>query len=225
MKKPPVVLSSVAALTAVILFVFGFCFNCFAGIEVYTSSDGLWNYTIVNTDQVYICSGSVNQRAYLGDEKDIIIPAFIDGHRVFGIGKYAFSGIDGITSVSFPKAMLHNNVDFEESTPSMAGYYCYKGSTSDKFARQNSFLSSKMRYIGDVNADGAITLDDYSLVLGYLADESAACFDTDRIRTADYDSDTAVDAFDLFFIGRVVNAGASVGSDDDESRYAIIEWG
>lgn len=221
MKRLPVKLTALSVVVSLLVLL---SVNCFAEIPIYTSSDGLWRYSLINGDEAFICSGDNENSAYLGEEKDIIIPAEIDGHKVFGISKYAFAGVEGISSISVPQGIVHNCIDFEQSMPEMSGYYCYKGTAADTFAKQNEYLSSKIRYFGDVNSDEKIDLSDYALVLSYL-DGSSIELEADQLRAADYDADTSVDAFDLFYINRLSNSGITIGSDDDDSHYAIIDWG
>jgi hypothetical protein len=221
MKRPYVKLTALAVVVSLLVL---FCVNCFAEIPIYTSSDGLWRYSLINGDEAFICSGDNENSAYLGEDKDIIIPAYIDGHKVFGISKYAFAGVDGISSISVPQGIVHNGIDYAQSTPDMSGYFCYKGTSADTFAKQNEFLSSKIRYFGDVNSDAKIDLSDYALIKNYL-DGSSNELEVDQLRAADYDVDTSVDAFDLFYINRIANSGMHIGNGDDDSHYAIIEWG
>jgi len=221
MKRPLAFISVVLIAVSLLLIC---CFSSFAQIAVFTSSDGLWRYSLINGDEAFICSGDNENSAYLGDEKDIIIPAYIDGHKVFGISKYAFAGVDGISSVSVPQGIVHNGIDYSQSTPEMSGYFCYKGTSADTAAKKDAFLSTKIRYFGDVNSDERINLSDYALIKSYL-DATAADLSADQLRAADYDADASVDAFDLFYINRVANSGMHIGNDDDDSHYAIIDWG
>lgn len=198
--------------------------NCFAEIPIFTSSDGRWKYSLINGDEAYITSASCSEAAYMGTESYVVVPEYIDGHKVFGIGKYAFYGVDGITSVSFPRELIRNDIDFSNDMSSVSEYYCYKNSQADTFAMQDSYLKNIVHYFGDVNLDGSIELADYSLMLGYLTDEAAADFSDLQLRTADYNTDTAVDAFDLFAVNKIINAGMKIISNDDDSHYAIIDW-
>lgn len=199
---------------------------CFAEIPVYISSDGLWKYTLINGNEAYLSSADLNAPAYLGNDSNVIVPSYIDGHKVMGISKYAFAGIDSITSISVPDTVVDDNLDYEADLPGVSQYYCYKNSDAAKAAKSNSYLSALIRYFGDVDGDGNIELDDYSAVLQYLTDSQSAGLDEQQLRAADYDADTSVDAFDLFYINKICNSGMKIGSDlDDDSHYAIIDWG
>ncbi len=221
MKRLPVKLTALVLAVSLLALL---CVNSFAEIPIYKSLDGKWLYSFINGDEAFICSGSTDECAYLGDEKDIIIPAYIDGHKVFGVSKFAFAGIDGISSVSVPQGIVHNGIDYVQTMPEMSGYFCYKGTDADKLAKQDSFLSTKIHYFGDVNSDGIINLSDYELIMSCV-EGSPIDLDANQLRAADYDADTSVDAFDLFYIGRIINSGVTIGNNDDGSHYAIIEWG
>ena len=221
MKRLPVKLTALLVVVSLLVLL---SVNCFAEIPIYTSSDGLWRYSLINGDEAFICSGDNENSAYLGEDKDIIIPAYIDGRKVFGISKYAFAGVDGISSISVPKDIVHNGIDYAQSTPEMSGYFCYKGTSADSSAKQDAFLKTKIRYFGDVNSDEKIDLSDYALIKSYL-DATATDLSADQLRAADYDADTSVDAFDLFYINRIANSGMTIGNDDDDSHYAVIDWG
>ncbi len=221
MRKIIALVLSVVLITAAIPY----CV-CYAGIPVYTSSDGQWLYSMINGDEAYISSCAVGQRAYLGTDSNIIVPAYIDGHKVFGISKYAFSEIDNITCVSFPDSIPAEGLNVVNSLGDVDGLYCHKGSGLENSVKNNAAMSQKIKYFGDIDCNKVVENNDYELLKNYLTDEASADFDNAEKNAADYNIDTAVDAFDLFLIDKLLHKGGmSVGNDDDESHYAIIDWG
>jgi hypothetical protein len=80
-------------------------------------------------------------------------------------------------------------------------YYCFKGTRGDTFWGS----ASTKHYIGDMNSDGDIEIDDYGIIKTFLAGENTQPVSAEQQILADYNLDTAIDAFDLFYIDKAFN--------------------
>ena len=68
--------------------------NKFKVVKEFDKND--WEYTdkyLINSD------GAVTITKYKGNNSDVIVPSMIDGHKVYSIWEYAFSGSSSLTSV------------------------------------------------------------------------------------------------------------------------------
>ncbi len=60
-------------------------------------------------------------------------------------------------------------------------------------------------YKGDISRSGYLDLADYALLRAYLEDEQNNVLDNYQFALAHVDSDEAVDAFDLFYLDKMLN--------------------
>ncbi len=59
---------------------------------------------------------------------------------------------------------------------------------------------------GDADVNDSITIEDYAMVHNYLAGVSPEFAETDGYYFADWNYDGAVDAFDMYYLDRAMNA-------------------
>ena len=107
---------TVSALIAAVLIISLILPNC--GVfamdqydEVFTSSDGLWNYVRLADGSVGIYSNVWEKSAYLGEETSVTVPSVIDGNNVTQIGAFAFTDKDKIVSISMPDCIVNISIN------------------------------------------------------------------------------------------------------------------
>lgn len=132
-------------------------------------------------------------------DKNYIVPKTITK-----IEDDAFSYCEYLDNLVVPDSVTNFNYTVYGDEKIIDRLICYKGSYADTYAKGNSFISGKIHYLGDVDSNGEIDLSDYNLIISHL-ESNGESFNEITTIVADYDMDGAVDAFDMFYVDKVIN--------------------
>lgn len=183
-------------------YAFGFC--RFSSIEIPEGieeiREGTFYYCTLLND-ITLNSGLVS----IGDEafyncyslEDVVFP-----NTVTKIGERVFYYCSGLNNVTVPESV----VEFGEGTLNSANNILgVPGSAAEAYANENNINFIPIIDVdpGDLNNDGSVDINDYSMVKAYIAGTSQLT--KTQMVAADIDNDGAVDAFDLFYINKMVN--------------------
>jgi len=97
-----------------------FGYSVLGGSE-FISSDGLWWCEVICDEQgnpdgtVVISNPAGEDYAYLGTEKDVVIPSEIDGYKVVRVGYFAFGSLDFIESIYIPSTVISFDTTFDRN--------------------------------------------------------------------------------------------------------------
>ena len=80
-----------------------------------------------------------------------------------------------------------------------------KGTYAENWVNKN-LSSADFKYVGDLNEDGEISIEDYLVVKSAIAGQNA--LNKEEQMAADYNTDSAVDGFDMFYINKTINGYA-----------------
>ncbi len=124
-----------------------------------------------------------------------------NGTRLIADG--AFYSCGSLEGVIIPENVTNIGKDLFVDCDSFTNYYCYIDSEADNYAKNNN-LSDKEHYIGDLDIDGDVDVSDYALEKAQLTTDESN-LDSVGKTIADYNMDSAIDAFDLFLIDKKIN--------------------
>ena len=110
---------------------------------IYTSQDGLWKYKKIDNNTIIIDNSrnSSYSKAYLGSEKNVVIPNTIDGYLVVSLGWGAFCYCASLTNITIPDSVTSigdnafsdctslESVTIPDSVTSI-GWYAFESCTS-----------------------------------------------------------------------------------------------
>ena len=96
-------------LSALIAFALAVVFTLFVSADgepaCFVSSDNMWRCRLNDDNTVSVYSGLFDLPAYLGEEKDIVVPSGIDGYPVVSVEEFSFSYCDFIESVTLSEGI------------------------------------------------------------------------------------------------------------------------
>ncbi|MBR0542279.1 MAG: leucine-rich repeat protein [Clostridia bacterium] len=114
------------------------------------------------------------------------------------IEEYAFYGCESLTELAIPASTTVGDYAFADSgLTTIKGYW---DTEAERFANDNGYAFVSLDILGDIDYDGSVTLDDYAVIKTHLIDDTL-----NFKKVADYNTDGAIDAFDLFYIDLAVN--------------------
>jgi len=138
--------------------------------------------------------------AYCSSLSSFSIPS-----NVTEIPDMAFCGCTSLTEITIGSWVLSiNDSAFSDSAlTTIKGYY---DTAAEIFANDNgyTFVSLDVITPGDFNADESVTLSDYSDYVSYLEGNITSL---SKVQTlcSDIDGDGAIDAFDLYYLDKILN--------------------
>ena len=115
------------------------------------------------------------------------------------VGELAFGECTSLTEITIPSSVsyIDENAFTDSGLTTVKGYY---GTEAERFANDNGYTFVSLDLKGDVDGNGLIDISDYSVIKQYISGE------LDSIsKVADYNTDGAIDAFDLFYIDFALN--------------------
>lgn len=119
---------------------------------------------------------------------------------------YAFYGCENLNEITIPASVteIDDEVFADSALTTVKGYY---DSEAESFAENHglTFVSVDVITPGDLNDDENVTLADYSVLCQYISGETEITGTAMRL-CADVDGDTAIDAFDLFLVDKIINS-------------------
>lgn len=177
---------------------------------------------------------------YNGTSETVLMPSTLDGYRVIRIDEAAFTRCNTVKSIIIPKSIIKisdfaflrcanlKSVTFLSeytfigedaftSCTQLSTVYGYLDSYAESFAANHgyNFIYIDDITAGDINADGLVSLEDYSMGKQYVS--GANSFSSYQKVAFDYNDDGAKDAFDLFYINKIIT-----GENISNFEYSII---
>ncbi|HAQ63443.1 MAG TPA: hypothetical protein DCR23_03170 [Ruminococcaceae bacterium] len=188
-------------------------------------------YAVWSSDFEYDTFGeNLTLTSYNGEEETLIIPETIDSkpiteigdtafikctgiksitlpERLEKIGDYAFSRCTNLESVTIPASVTEIGINIFSRCPAFNTVYGYLDTAAQAYAEDNgyNFIYLDTIVAGDMNKDGECDFTDYAMMKTYVSSSDIQLTNYQKIST-DINSDGAYDAFDLFYIDKIVNS-------------------
>lgn len=119
---------------------------------------------------------------------------------------YAFYGCENLNEITIPASVteIDDEVFADSGLTTIKGYY---DSKAESFAESQglAFVSVDVITPGDLTGDNNVTLADYTVFCQYISGEVEITGTAMKL-CADVDGDTAIDAFDLFELDKMLNS-------------------
>jgi len=146
---------------------------------------------------------------YIGAEAFVVCTALSSvtlPNGIDAINDTMFFMCSSLTEIEIPSSVTYiDSTAFSDSgLETIKGYY---DSAAETFANDNGFTFVSLDVItpGDFNTDESVTLSDYSGFISYLNGDIMSLSKVQSL-CADIDGDGAVDAFDLFYLDKMINS-------------------
>lgn len=124
---------------------------------------------------------------------------------VTSIGSYAFNYCSSLTCVAIPGSVTSIGIYAFNNCPLLQSVFGCKGTYAENWVNKN-LSSVDFKYVGDLNEDGEISIEDYMVVKSAIAGQNVLT--KEEQMAADYNTDGAVDGFDMFYINKTINGYA-----------------
>lgn len=127
------------------------------------------------------------------------------GLQSIGVG--AFYMCASLSEISIPSSVIEiGDMAFEETSLTLINGYL--GTVAETFAADNGyeFYPLDPAVFGDIDTDGDVLVNDYLMLKQYIAGELIVDLTAFQKKCADVDGDGAVDAFDLFYLDKMLNS-------------------
>lgn len=162
----------------------------YIGTEAFAACSSLEEITLPNKIGVlepymfYMCSSLT----------DVILPNTLEI-----IGELAFGECTSLTEITIPSSVTYidENAFTDSGLTTIKGYW---DTEAEHFANNKGYEFISLDILGDIDYDGSVTLADYAVIKTHLTDDNLKF-----MKVADYNTDGAIDAFDLFYIDLAVN--------------------
>lgn len=126
--------------------------------------------------------------------------------NLINIDDFAFYSCPNITDIYIPRSVktIADYAFLDTGLTTIRGYY---DTAAETFANNNdiNFISLDVITPGDFNADESVTLSDYSDFISYLNGDITSLSKVQSL-CADVDGDGAIDAFDLFYLDKMLHS-------------------
>ena len=115
------------------------------------------------------------------------------------IGELSFGECTALTEITIPSSVsyIDENAFTDSGLTTIKGYW---DTEAERFANDNGYTFISLDILGDIDYDGSVSLNDYAVIKTHLIDDTL-----NFKKVADYNTDGAIDAFDLFYIDLAVN--------------------
>lgn len=162
----------------------------YIGTEAFAACSSLEEITLPNKIGVlepymfYMCSSLT----------DVILPNTLEI-----IGELAFGECTSLTEITIPSSVTYidENAFTDSGLTTIKGYW---DTEAEHFANNKGYEFISLDILGDIDYDGSVTIADYAVIKTHLTDDNLKF-----MKVADYNTDGAIDAFDLFYIDLAVN--------------------
>lgn len=110
-----------------------------------------------------------------------------------------FGGCTSLTEITIPLGIseIGSEVFAESGMTVITGYW---DTAAEQIANDNGYEFISLDTLGDIDYDGSVTIADYAVIKTHLTDDNLKF-----MKVADYNTDGAIDAFDLFYVDLAVN--------------------
>ena len=165
-----------------------------------SSSNAVYNLYDYADDLVYVVDNdNIRITSTLKNPTAVVIPAEINGISVTDIEDYAFAECSGLRSITVPKSIRNIGGNAFMNCYNLCEAYCYYNSVFDNYYFDHTVIK---HYYGDVDGDGAVNLSDYAVYKSYITDGLEFTAESEAL---DLNNDMTIDAFDMYYIDRLMN--------------------
>ena len=125
---------------------------------------------------------------------EIILP-----NSLVSIKDNVFGECTSLTEITIPSSVsyIDENAFTDSGLTTIKGYW---DTEAEHFANNKGYEFISLDILGDIDYDGSVTIADYAIIKTHLTDDNLKF-----MKVADYNTDGAIDAFDLFYIDLAVN--------------------
>ncbi len=125
---------------------------------------------------------------------EIILP-----NSLVSIKDNVFGECTSLTEITIPSSVsyIDENAFTDSGLTTIKGYW---DTEAEHFANNKGYEFISLDILGDIDYDGSVTLADYAVIKTLLTDDTL-----NFKKVADYNTDGAIDAFDLFYIDLALN--------------------